>query len=151
MEQLSPQVMHKLVFTILVHGLPDAQTAVALDVLGEALDSPNAMVRELAIVAVAELQVPPARRVGVIARGLKDPSARVRRRAARVLGDFGLSAPVGPADARGRAAGLGHERPPRLRRDDRPARAGRAHRRRGPGRPCSPSRTPASASWRRRR
>lgn len=29
MEPLTPQAMHKLVFTILVHGLPDSQTGIA--------------------------------------------------------------------------------------------------------------------------
>ena len=53
MEQLSPQVMHKLVFTVLVHGLPDAQTGIALDVLLEAQQHPNSQVRELAVVALA--------------------------------------------------------------------------------------------------
>lgn len=92
MEPLSPQVMHKLVFTILVHGLPDAQTGMALDVLTEALGSPNGQVRELAVVALAELTVSPSKRVTVLALGLRDPYARVRRRAARALGDFGAAA-----------------------------------------------------------
>src|SRR5205814_542040 len=89
MEPLSPQVMHKLVFTILVHGLPDAQTGTALDVLTDALSNPNGQVRELAVVALAELPVSPARRVAVLAKGMKDANARVRRRSARALGDFG--------------------------------------------------------------
>lgn len=92
MEQLSPQVMHKLVFTILVHGLPDSQTGIALDVLTEAQTSPNGQVRELAVVALAELGVPPSKRVAALAAALKDPFARVRRRAARALGDFGSHA-----------------------------------------------------------
>jgi HEAT repeat protein len=89
MEPLTPQVMHKLVFTVLVHGLPDAQTGIALDVLTEALGNPNAQVRELAVVALAELPVSPAKRVAALSRALKDTGARVRRRAARALGDFG--------------------------------------------------------------
>lgn len=89
MEPLSPQVMHKLVFTILVHGLPDAQTGIALDVLIDALNNPHAQVRELAVVALAELPVTPARRVGALAKAMRDASARVRRRAARAIGDFG--------------------------------------------------------------
>jgi HEAT repeat protein len=98
MEPLSPQVMQKLVFTVLVHGLPDAQTGVALEVLLEAQTNPNPQVRELAVVALAELPVSPVKRVGALARALKDPSARVRRRAARALGDFGLHAvPAVPA------------------------------------------------------
>lgn len=83
MEPLTPQVMHKLVFTVLVHGLPDAQTGIALDVLTEALGNPNAQVRELAVVALADLPVPAAKRVGALAAALSDQSARVRRRAAR--------------------------------------------------------------------
>ena len=98
MEPLTPQVMHKLVFTILVHGLPETQTGVALDVLTDALVNPNAQVRELAVVALAELTVPPGRRAGALTAAMKDPSARVRRRAARALGDFGPYAlPAVPA------------------------------------------------------
>jgi len=92
MEPLSPQVMHKLVFTILVHGLPDAQTGIALDVLIDALANPHPQVRELAVVALAELPVAPARRVGALAKAMRDTNARVRRRAARSLGDFGTNA-----------------------------------------------------------
>jgi len=92
MEPLSPQTMHKLVFTILVHGLPDAQTAVAFDVLVEALKSPNGQVRELAVVALAELGVSPSKRVAALTGALRDPYSRVRRRAARALGDFGAHA-----------------------------------------------------------
>jgi HEAT repeat protein len=92
MEPLSPQVMHKLVFTILVHGLPDAQTGIALDVLTEALKSPNGQVRELAVVALAELGVSPSKRVAALTPALRDPFGRVRRRAARALGDFGAHA-----------------------------------------------------------
>ncbi|VTR99895.1 heat repeat-containing protein : HEAT-repeat-containing PBS lyase OS=Anabaena sp. 90 GN=ANA_C10863 PE=4 SV=1: HEAT_2 [Gemmata massiliana] len=98
MEPLTPQVMHKLVFTILVHGLPDAQTNVAYDVLLEAQNNPNPQVRELAVVALAELPVPAPKRVTALAKGLRDASARVRRRAARALGDFGAQAiPAVPA------------------------------------------------------
>jgi HEAT repeat protein len=92
MEQLSPQVMHKLVFTVLVHGLPDAQTGIALDVLLEAQRSSNSQVRELAVVALAELPVSPAKRVTALIKSMQDSSARVRRRAARALGDFGMHA-----------------------------------------------------------
>ena len=92
MEALSPQVMHKLVFTILVHGLPDAQTGIALDVLVEALKNPNGQVRELAVVALAELTVSPSKRVAALTTALRDPYSRVRRRAARALGDFGAFA-----------------------------------------------------------
>jgi HEAT repeat protein len=84
--------MHKLVFTILVHGLPDAQTGIALDVLIDALNNPHGQVRELAVVALAELPVAPARRVGALAKAMRDSNARVRRRAARALGDFGTHA-----------------------------------------------------------
>ena len=45
MEQLSPQLMHKLVFTVLMHGLNDSQSTLALKVLSDALsyvaDAPN--------------------------------------------------------------------------------------------------------------
>jgi HEAT repeat protein len=92
MEPLSPQVMHKLVFTILVHGLPDAQTGIAFDVLNEALNSPNGQVRELAVVALSELSVSPSKRAAALGSALKDPHPRVRRRAARSLGDFGAYA-----------------------------------------------------------
>ncbi len=92
MEPLTPQVMHKLVFTILVHGLPDAQTNVAYEILVEAQNNPNPQVRELAVVALAELPVPAAKRVSALAKGMRDAAARVRRRAARALGDFGVHA-----------------------------------------------------------
>ena len=92
MEPLTPQVMHKLVFTILVHGLPDAQTNVAYDVLLEAQNNPNPQVRELAVVALAELPVAASKRVAALAKGMRARSARVRRRAARALGDFGVQA-----------------------------------------------------------
>jgi HEAT repeat protein len=92
MEPLSPPIMHKLVFTILVHGLPDSQSGIALDVLLEAQTNPNPQVRELAVVALAELPVSPVKRVAALMRGMQDPTGRVRRRAARALGDFGLHA-----------------------------------------------------------
>jgi HEAT repeat protein len=92
MEPLSPPMMHKLVFTILVHGLPDSQTGIALDVLLEAQSNPNPQVRELAVVALAELPVSPAKRVAALVRGLQDTMGRVRRRSARALGDFGMHA-----------------------------------------------------------
>jgi len=113
MEQLTPQVMHKLVFTILVHGLPDAQTGIALDVLIEALKHPNGQIRELAVVALAELGVSPSKRVAALLAALRDPYARVRRRAARALGDFGSHAlPALPM----LAAGL-RDPDPSVRRD----------------------------------
>lgn len=92
MEPLTPQAMHKLVFTILVHGLPDSQTGIALDLLGNALKSPNGQVRELAVVALTDLAVSPSKRVALLKEALRDPYARVRRRAARALGDFGAHA-----------------------------------------------------------
>lgn len=94
METLTPQAMHKLVFTILVHGLPDSQTGLALDLLGNALKSPNGQVRELAVVALSDLTVSPSKRVALLREALRDPYARVRRRAARALGDFGAHAHV---------------------------------------------------------
>jgi HEAT repeat protein len=92
MEPLTPQVMHKLVFTILVHGLPDSQTQIAYDVLIEAQRNPHPQVRELAVVALAELPVPVQKRVAALVTALADPAGRVRRRAARALGDFGTHA-----------------------------------------------------------
>jgi HEAT repeat protein len=92
MDTLSPQVMHKLVFTILVHGLPDTQTTLAFEVLGEAQSHPNPQIRELAVVALAELSISPPKRVLALAKAMQDDSARVRRRAARALGDFGMHA-----------------------------------------------------------
>jgi HEAT repeat protein len=92
MEPLTPQVMNKLVFTILVHGLPEAQTGLAFDVLNEALNSPNGQVRELAVVALSELPVSPTKRAASLGTALKDPHPKVRRRAARSLGDFGAYA-----------------------------------------------------------
>ncbi len=84
--------MHKLVFTILVHGLPEPQAAMALQVLLQALSHPNPQVRELAIVALSDLNVSPTKRVEALSRAMQDTSARIRRRAARALGDFGAHA-----------------------------------------------------------
>ena len=92
MEQLSPQLMHKLVFTVLMHGLNDSQTPVAHKVLLEALNHPNPQVRELAVVALADLPVAAGKRVAALAQALADPVGRVRRRAARALGDQGAAA-----------------------------------------------------------
>jgi HEAT repeat protein len=92
MEQLSPQLMHKLVFTVLMHGLNDSQSTLALKVLTDALGHPNPQVRELAVVALADLPVPAAKRVTPLTKALSDESARVRRRAARALGDQGPAA-----------------------------------------------------------
>ena len=89
MEQLSPQLMHKLVFTVLMHGLTDAQTNLALKVLTDALDHTNPQVRELAVVALADLPVPAQKRVAALMIAMSDESSRVRRRAARALGDQG--------------------------------------------------------------
>jgi len=92
MDQLSPQLMHKLVFTVLMHGLNDSQTGLALKVLTDALNHPNTQIRELAVVALADLPVPAARRVSALSAALADESAKVRRRAARALGDLGPAA-----------------------------------------------------------
>lgn len=92
MDQLTPQLMHKLVFTVLMHGLNDAQTTLALKVLGEALEHPNTQVRELAVVALTDLPVPAVKKVNALTAALADASARVRRRAARAIGDQGAAA-----------------------------------------------------------
>lgn len=84
--------MHKLVFTVLMHGLNDAQTQLALKILVGALENPNPQIRELAVVALADLAVPPGRRVAALTFALGDDNARVRRRAARALGDQGQAA-----------------------------------------------------------
>ncbi len=89
MDQLSPQLMHKLVFTVLMHGLNENQTPVAHKVLLEALNHPNPQVRELAVVALADLPVGSVKRVAALALALADPVGRVRRRAARAIGDQG--------------------------------------------------------------
>ena len=94
MEPLTPQLMHKLVFTVLMHGLNDQQTTLAYRVLVGALENPNSQIRELAVVAMADLPVAPNKRVAALAFALRDESSRVRRRAARSLGDQGLSASV---------------------------------------------------------
>jgi HEAT repeat protein len=92
MEQLSPQLMNRLVFAVIMHGLNDAQTNLALNVLTEALGSENAQIRELAVVALSDLAVPPAQRVLALSLALEDENPRVRRRAARALGDQGAAA-----------------------------------------------------------
>lgn len=92
MEQLSPQIMHRLVFTVLMQHLPEAQSGPALQILTDALSHPNVQVRELAVVAIAELPTPPGRRVSALAMGMRDVSPRVRRRTARAIGDQGAAA-----------------------------------------------------------
>jgi HEAT repeat protein len=89
MEQLSPQLMNRLVFAVIMHGLNDAQTNLALSVLTDALSHESAQIRELAVVALADLAVPAVRRVAPLATALTDKNPRVRRRAARALGDQG--------------------------------------------------------------
>jgi len=92
MEQLSPQVMNKLVFAVLMHGLPDSQVNLALSVLTEASGNSNPQIRELAVVALSELPVAPTKRVSALALALRDTTAKVRRRAARAIGDQGPAA-----------------------------------------------------------
>jgi HEAT repeat protein len=92
MEQLSPQLMHKLVFTVLMHGLNDAQTNLALKILTEALGHENPQIRELAVVALGDLPVTAARRVPALTIAAADVIPRVRRRAARALGEQGPAA-----------------------------------------------------------
>ena len=84
--------MHKLVFTILMHGLNDSQIQLAHKVLTDALRHANTQVRELAVVALADLPVTTGKRVSSLAIALTDDSSRVRRRAARALGDQGNAA-----------------------------------------------------------
>jgi HEAT repeat protein len=92
MEQLSPQVMHRLVFAVLMQHLPETQTGPALQLLTDALSHSQNQVRELAIVAISELPASPVKRVAALAPALKDASPRVRRRAARAIGDQGNAA-----------------------------------------------------------
>lgn len=81
--------MNRLVFAVIMHGLSEAQTNLALNVLTDALGHENTQIREMAVVALADLCVPPTKRVPPLARALGDCSPRVRRRAARALGDQG--------------------------------------------------------------
>ena len=92
MEQLSPQLMNRLVFAVIMHGLNDAQTNLALGVLADALGHEHSNIRELAVVALADLAVPAVKRVPPLVSALQDDSPRVRRRAARALGDQGTAA-----------------------------------------------------------
>lgn len=84
--------MNRLVFAVIMHGLNEAQTNLALNVLNDALEHDSTQIRELAVVALADLSVPPSRRVPPLAKALGDESPRVRRRAARALGDQGAAA-----------------------------------------------------------
>jgi len=84
--------MHRLVFTVLMQHLPEAQSGPALQILTDALSHQNVQIRELAVVAIADLPIPPARRVSALAAGMRDVSPRVRRRAARAIGDQGPAA-----------------------------------------------------------
>lgn len=92
MEQLSPQLMNRLVFAVIMHGLNEAQTAMALNVLTDALKHSNSQIRELAIVALADLPVHVSKRIPPLTLAMKDESSKVRRRAARALGDQGPAA-----------------------------------------------------------
>lgn len=92
MEQLSPQVMHRLVFTVLMQHLPESQCAPALHLLTDALSHSQSQIRELAVVAISELPIPESKRVEALAPALRDNSPRVRRRAARAIGDQGPAA-----------------------------------------------------------
>jgi HEAT repeat protein len=92
MEQLSPQVMHRLVFTVLMQHLPESQCGPALHLLTDAMNHTQAQIRELAIVAIAELPIGEEKRVESLSVGLRDQSPRVRRRAARAIGDQGPAA-----------------------------------------------------------
>lgn len=92
MEQLSPQVMHRLVFTVLMQHLPESQCAPALHLLTDALTHSQSQIRELAVVAIAEMPIPEPRRVEALSPALRDSSHRVRRRAARSIGDQGPAA-----------------------------------------------------------
>lgn len=92
MEQISPQVMHRLVFTVLMQHLPDSQSGPALHLLTEALNHTQNQLRELAVVAISELPIPPAQRVEALSIALRDVSPRVRRRAARAIADQGPAA-----------------------------------------------------------
>ncbi len=91
MEQLSPQLMNRLVFAVIMHGLNEAQTNLALTVLTDALLHQNGQIRELAVVALADLPVPAAKRVPPLTQALRDDNCKVRRRAARALGDQGVA------------------------------------------------------------
>lgn len=94
MEQLSPQIMHRLVFTVLMQHLPEAQGGPALQLLSDALKHTQLQIRELAVVAIAELPVTPAQRVAALVPAVRDASAKVRRRAARSIADQGSAAQV---------------------------------------------------------
>lgn len=84
--------MNRLVFAVIMHGLSEQQTNLALNVLTDALGHESTQIREMAVVALADLCVPAAKRVPPLARALGDCSPRVRRRAARALGDQGVAA-----------------------------------------------------------
>lgn len=86
---LPPALMQRLVMAVMVHGIPDSQLGTAFEVLVHALRHPLAYVRELAVVALAELPYAASKRVAALMKALQDDSARVRRRAARALGEFG--------------------------------------------------------------
>lgn len=85
---LPPALMQRLVMAVMVHGIPDSQVGTAFEILVHALRHPLAYVRELAVVALAELPLGSSKRIAALVRALQDDSARVRRRAARALGDF---------------------------------------------------------------
>lgn len=88
MEPLSPQFLHRLVFTVLMHGLDESQHESALKLLTDARFHPMVQIRELAVVAIAEMEIPPARRIESLLPSMVDQAPSVRRRAARALGDL---------------------------------------------------------------
>ena len=81
--------MNRLVFAVIMHGLNEAQSNLALTVLSDALLNPNGQIRELAVVALADLPVAASKRVPPLTHALLDDNSKVRRRAARALGDQG--------------------------------------------------------------
>jgi len=82
-------LMNRLVFAVIMHGLNEAQSNLALTVLSDALLNPNGQIRELAVVALADLPVAASKRVPPLTHALLDDNSKVRRRAARALGDQG--------------------------------------------------------------
>jgi HEAT repeat protein len=85
-------MMSRLVYTVLMHGLNDNQTTHALQILTDALHHENGAIRELAVVALADLTIPSTKRVQILSVALQDPLAKIRRRAARALADQGVPA-----------------------------------------------------------
>ena len=91
-EPLTLQVMHRLVYMVMMHQLSETQTVTALQILVHALKNESDGIRELAVIALADLPISSGKRVAALKLALADKDSKIRRRAARALAEQGPSA-----------------------------------------------------------